>query len=157
MRDLRGVTAPVPDTEDARVAARPLRVARRDRLEQLADDALVGQLLQHEPARVERGAVRLTRGDAALGDGDQPLDERPQLLRLRHGGFDALVPDERHRLVAQQRRAVLADASQLPMCKVVSHSNVLPAARCRPPTPSAPPPADRRACRGSDPCCAGSP
>ena len=62
--------------------------------------------------------------DAALGDGDQPLDERPQLLGLRHRGHDALVPQQRLGLVAQQRHAVLGGPAELSMCKSVSHDRV---------------------------------
>jgi hypothetical protein len=58
----------------------------------------------------------LTRLDTALGDGDQPLDERPQLLGLRHGGDDPLVPEQRVGLIAQQSDPVAGRSLQLSMC-----------------------------------------
>ena len=61
------------------------------------------------------------RRQPALGDGDQPLDEGPQLLGLGHGGLDPLVADERRGLVPQQRDAMLGDPTQLPMCNFVTH------------------------------------
>ena len=66
-------------------------------------------------------AVGLAGGEAALGDGDQPLDERPQLLRLRHGRLEVLVAEQRRRLVPQHRDAMLGDAAQLAVCDSVSH------------------------------------
>ena len=115
------VAAPEADAQDARVAARPLGEPRRDRLEQLADDRLVRDLGQDHPPRVQRLAVGVAGRDAALGDGDQPLDERPQLLRLRHRRLDPLVAQQRSGLVAQQRQAMLRDAAEFPVCDVVSH------------------------------------
>ena len=104
-------------------------------------------------------------GEAALGDRDDPLDERPQLLRLRHRRLDALVLDQRVRLVAEHRDAMLGDPAQFSMCNSVTHdsdpcrlgsgsdSTLIPA--------SDPDPcsryscdcasADRAACRGSAP------
>ncbi len=73
------------------------------------------------PARVKRLAVGLSGRDPAPRDGDQPLDERPQLLRLRHRGLDLLVTQQRDGLVAQQREPMLGDAAKLSMCDVVSH------------------------------------
>src|SRR6185503_4022263 len=124
LRDLGRIAAAEADAQDARIAAGTLRIARRNRLEQLAHDILVGQFGEDETPRMERLPVRITGGDATLGNRDQPLDEGPELLRFRHRGFDALMSNERHRLVAQQRRAVLADASQLAVCEVVSHRRV---------------------------------
>jgi len=65
------------------------------------------------------------RGQAALGDGDEALDERPQLLRLRHRRLDLLVTQQRDGLVPQQREAMLGDAAQFAMTYVVSHSRFL--------------------------------
>jgi len=65
---------------------------------------------QDETPRMKRLAVGLPRRHAALGDGDQALHERPQLLRLRHRRLDLLVTQQRDGLVAEQGDAVLRDA-----------------------------------------------
>ena len=63
-------------------------------------------------ARAATPPVGVARGEAALGDGDDPLDEGPQLLRLRHRRLDLLVLDQRFRLVAEHRDPVLGDSAQ---------------------------------------------
>jgi hypothetical protein len=70
------------------------------------------------------GLARLgiRRRHAAFGQRDQALDERAQLLGLGHRRLDALVPQERCRLVAQQGDTVLGDASELSVSNVVSHN-----------------------------------
>ena len=85
LRDFGAVAAAMAEPQQARVAAGPRREARRDRVEQLGHDLAVLQVLHDQPPRVQRLAVRVAAGHAALGDRDEPLDERPQLLRLRHG------------------------------------------------------------------------
>ena len=124
VRDLGGIPAAETDPKNPRVAAGPLREPRRERFEQLADHFLVRQLGQHHPARVQGLAVGLRRRDPAPRDGDQPFDERPQLLRLRHRGLDLLVTQQCDGLVAQQREPMLGDAAKLPMCDVVSHDEL---------------------------------
>ena len=54
LRDLGAVAAAVAEPQDARVAARPRLEARRDRVEQLADDVAILDVAQHQPARVQR-------------------------------------------------------------------------------------------------------
>ena len=68
-------------TQQAGVAARTRLEARRERVEQLGDDLAILHVLHHQAARVEGLAVGVAGRDPALGDGDQPLDERPQFLR----------------------------------------------------------------------------
>jgi hypothetical protein len=59
----------------------------------LADDFPVNELPADEPARVQQPAIAVARRDPALGDRDEPLDERAQLFRLGHGRFDVLVAE----------------------------------------------------------------
>ena len=68
LRHFGAVAAAVAELEDARVAARARLEARRDGLEQLAHDIPVLQVAKHEPARVQRLAVGVAGGEAALGD-----------------------------------------------------------------------------------------
>src|SRR6185436_5262418 len=121
LRDFRGVAAAEAEAQDPRVAARARLEARRDRVEQLGDDVAVLDVAEHHPARVQGAAVGLAGGQAALGDGDDPLDERPQLLRLRHRRLDPLVADQRLRLVAEHRDAMLRDPAELSLSYSVTH------------------------------------
>ena len=69
LRDLGAVAPAVADAQQARVAARPRREPRRDRVEQLADDLAVLQVLHDQPARVQRSCAFAVAGrEAALGD-----------------------------------------------------------------------------------------
>ena len=99
--------------QDAGVAAGPLREARREVVEQLRDDVLVEEVAHHQAARRERTPLGSFGRHAALGDGDQPLDERPQFLGLGHGRLDPLVAEQRLGLVAQQRDAMLGTRPSL--------------------------------------------
>jgi hypothetical protein len=123
LRDFRAVAAAVAHAQDAGVAAGTGLEPRRNRVEQLAHDILVGNVGEHQPPRVQRPGRRLALGQASLGDGDDALDEGPQLLGLRHRRLDALVLDQRVGLVAQQRQAVLADATQLPVGDSMTHGS----------------------------------
>jgi hypothetical protein len=58
LRDFGRIAAAETDAQDASVAAGPVGIAGRNRLEQLADDVLVGQLGEDETPSVERLAVR---------------------------------------------------------------------------------------------------
>src|SRR5262249_30573721 len=109
------------EAQDARVAAGPRLEPRRDRVEQLRDDVAVLDVAEHEPARVQRTPVAVTLREAPLGDRDDPLDEGPQLLRLRYRRLDVLELDQAFGLIAQHRDAVLGDPSQLSLCNSVSH------------------------------------
>src|SRR6185503_11569143 len=91
--------------QDARVAARPLRVPRTDFLEQLVGGFPLVNVAARETTRVQR---------ARLGLGDQLFDERTQLLGLRLGRFARAVLDERGRQIPQQREPLLARATELP-------------------------------------------
>src|SRR5207237_1309 len=101
--DFRAVAAAVAEPQDPRVTPRPRLEARGDRVEQLRDDVAVLDVAEHEPACVQGSAIAVACGQSALGDRDDPLDERPQLFRLGDRGLDALVPDQRFRLVAEHR------------------------------------------------------
>ena len=109
-----------PDAQEARVAARPRREPRRDGVEQLRDDLAVLHVLHDqasgsEDADFARRASTLggAIGEAALGHCDDPLDERPQLLRLRHRRCQVLMEQERCRLVPQHRDGGAGDPAQL--------------------------------------------
>ena len=74
-----------------------------------------------EPPGAQTAAVGVAAGVAALGNRDQALDERPQLLRTRNGGLEVLVLDERMGLVAEHRDAMIRHAAEFPMRLAVSH------------------------------------
>ena len=97
LRDFRAVAPAEAEPQQPRVAARPRLEPRRKRVEQLGDDLLVVHVAHARGgARVSAGRS-LACGEAALGDRDQALDERAQLLRLRHRRLDALVAEQRRR------------------------------------------------------------
>src|SRR5437879_1950153 len=75
-------------------------------------------------ARFGRLGIQARR---ASRQSDCPLDERPQLLGLRQGGDDALVPrvNQRSGQVAQHRHAMFRCASKLSMCLEMSHGYLL--------------------------------
>ena len=104
LRDLGTVAAAVAEPQDTRVAAGPLRESRRERVEQLGDDGDVLHVARDETAGVQR-LRGLAGGDASLGEGDQTLDERAQLLGLRQRRLDALVAQQRGGLIAKERQS----------------------------------------------------
>src|SRR3954465_10960185 len=85
-RHVCAVTLAVAGLQNARVAAGPRREARTDLLEQLVRRFTLLDVAGGGPAGVERARARL---------GDQLLDERTKLLRLRFGRLDRLALDER--------------------------------------------------------------
>jgi hypothetical protein len=127
--DFGGVAAAEADAQQARVAARALGEPRRNHVEQLRHDLAVLQILHDQTPRVQdlhfrrrgRALAGMAVGEAALGDRDQALDKRPQLLRLGHRRRQVLVAEQRRRLIAQHRDAMLGDAPQFSMCDSVSH------------------------------------
>src|SRR4029079_4074191 len=128
----RAVAAAVAEAQDARVAAGTRLEPRGDRVEQLRHDVAILDVLQHETSRVQRAAVGAALGEAALGDGDDPLDEGPELLRLGDRGLDMLVADQPLRRAAQHRHAMLGDAAKLPMSYSMAHVPVLAGPKTRP-------------------------
>ena len=121
MRDLGAVALAESNPQQACVAAGTVREARRQRVEQLGHHLAVLQILHDQAARRQHVAVLLAARDAALGDRDQPLDERPQLLRPRHRRRQMLVAKEGRRLVPEHRDAMIRDAAQLSVGYSVSH------------------------------------
>ena len=101
-------------------AIRLLDEPRRERVEQFRHDLLILQVVHDQPARMQRVAVRAGR-HAALGNRDDPLDERPELLGPGHRGGEMLVTKQGRRLVSKHRDTVLGDPPQLPVCDSVSH------------------------------------
>src|SRR3954452_3324787 len=99
--------------EDARVAARPLRVARGDLLEQLVDHELVLAEARHRlPASVLI---------AALGERDQPLQVRLDRLGLGLSGLNPLMRAHLSGETHQQRLAVRGAATELSAVLLVAH------------------------------------
>src|SRR5205807_6871025 len=56
---------------------------------------------------------------------DQALHEWPQFLRARHRGGEVLVAQQRGRLVAEHRDAMLRDPAQFSIRDTVSHCFIL--------------------------------
>src|SRR6478672_596753 len=111
-RHLCAVTLAVAGLENARVAAVPRGEPRTDLLEKLVRRRALLDMAAGQPARVQR---------AGAGLGDELLDERAQLLRLRLGRLDRFAHDERGREVAQQRELLLARAAELTSSFPVTH------------------------------------
>src|SRR5687768_3222356 len=111
-RHLGAVTLAVTRLENARVSAVPRGEPRSDRLEELVRRFALLDVTTGEPARVQGAGPCL---------GDELLDERPQLLRLRLGRLDRLGLDERGREVAQQGELLLARAAELSSSLPVTH------------------------------------
>src|SRR5262245_37487792 len=57
----------------------------------------------------------------ALAEGDELLDDRPQVLRLRQGRDDLLVLDQRRRHVGEHGAAMLGGAVELAVGIPVAH------------------------------------
>src|SRR5215212_8026161 len=104
-RHLRPVTLAVAGLEDARVSAVPRGEPRSDLLKELVRRLALLDVAAGEPAGVQSTRARL---------GNELLDERPQLLRLRLGRLDRLGLDERGCEVAHQGELLLARAAELP-------------------------------------------
>ena len=125
LRDLTAVATAMTEAEDASVAARTLHEAWHQLVEQLGDDVVVRDDLAITRRRAcQRLALRLVGLDAALGDRDQPFDERSHFLRLGHGGYDVLVVEQTLGLRLRSNAiAVLRIALKLSMCQSVSHES----------------------------------
>src|SRR5690606_14241377 len=94
---------------------------RCDRVEQLADDVAALHVAEDETPRVQRLAVGFAGRKTALRDRDEPLDERPQFLRARHGDFEPLVAQQLGGLVAKHRDAVLRHPAEFSMTGSMTH------------------------------------
>src|SRR4051794_22378442 len=102
-----------PELHDPGVATGPLRVARRDLLEQLVhEEAVLPELGHALPAGVEV---------AALGERDELLHLGLDRLGLRLRGLDPLVLDQVARQVAEQRPAMGRIARELVPLLAVTH------------------------------------
>src|SRR5882724_4953570 len=97
---------------DAGVATRARRKPFADLGEQLGRDALVLEPPLHQSARVQIAAPR---------EGDEPLREWTQLLRLRLGRVDAAVLEQARRHVVQRRLFVARRARKLAALGAVTH------------------------------------
>ncbi len=101
-RGVAGVaeTALVP-LDDPRVAARTVRIARRDFGEQLGDHLLVV-----EPRYCQAPGVQ----GVLLGQRDQLFDERADFLRLGDGRDDPVMREQRPGQIAHKRVAMAGAA-----------------------------------------------
>src|SRR3954451_23900544 len=112
---LGGIRAAWAQLEDPGVAARALRVAWRDLLEQLVDDELVlAERGERLPSRVQV---------APLGQRDQLLDLGLDRLGLGLGGLDALMIDHLLAEVSQERLAVRGAPRQLVALALMAHQS----------------------------------
>src|SRR5690606_10786510 len=98
----RVVATAVTDLGDAGVATGTVLVPRADLGEERVDDALVRDHLEHLTAVVKVALLRL---------GDQTLGVGTQLARLRLGGGDAAVLEERLREVREEELLVRGAAA----------------------------------------------
>src|SRR6266571_3243163 len=112
----------MPQLDDSRITARPGREAFADLGEQLVRDVLVLEAALDEAPRMEVAAPR---------EGDEPLRERAELFRLRHGGLDAAVQEQARRHIVQRRLLVARRARELAAFGAVTHLLVLAARQLR--------------------------
>src|SRR5581483_3952327 len=113
--ELGGITDPAAGLDQPRIAALPVLKPPGHITEQLADRFLAAK-------KAERPAAR---GQVALfAERDHPVGEAAELLRLRLGGFDALMLDERSHQAPEERPTVLGVTSELTAFFAVTHSNL---------------------------------
>src|SRR5205823_6279003 len=62
---------------------------------------------------------------AVLAEGDQPLDDRAQILGFRQGRFDLLVLDERRGEVLEHRLAMGGFAAEAAAVKAMAHRTLI--------------------------------
>src|ERR1035438_1398157 len=111
-RHLCAVTLAVAGLQDARVAALARGEPRTELLEELVRGRALVDVHASQPARVQR---------AGAGLRDQLLDERTEFLRLRLGGHDGPLEDQRGREVPEERDLLFGRAAELPSCLLVAH------------------------------------
>ena len=95
-----------------RIAAIACLVARTEHVEELLHHGDVANLGNRLPAGVQA---------AALAQGHQLLDDRPQVLRLGQRRDDLLVLDQGGRHIGEHRAPMLGGAVQLAVGKSVAH------------------------------------
>jgi hypothetical protein len=93
-RHLSAVTLAVAGLEDARVAALARGEAGTELLKELVRGRALGDVHAGQTARVQR---------AGTGLRDELLDERTEFLRLRLGGLDGALEDQRGREIPKER------------------------------------------------------
>src|SRR4029079_15661615 len=98
------VTFAVAGLEDARIAAIACGELRSDFLKQLVGCLPPLDVTTGQPARVQGTGLRL---------GDELLDARTQLLRLRLGSLDRTMLDERLGEIAHERELLFGGAAKL--------------------------------------------
>src|SRR6185295_9243384 len=108
----RRVAVAVAGLEHAGVAAVARGVTRPEHIEQLLHHRGVAQLRGRLTARVQV---------AALGQRDQLLDDRAQVLRLRQRRDDLLVLDQRGSEMLEQRVALVGAPVELAVSIAVTH------------------------------------
>src|SRR4030095_7386958 len=120
----RRIPAPHARLDDPRVATVALGEARGDRVEDPADDLVVGDEREHLPTRVEV---------FPLGQRDDVVGQSAHGLGLGLGGLDALIAEQTHQEIAEHRPPVLGQSAELVAVNAMSHRT--PPV---PPRPSAP-------------------
>src|SRR5215831_4003398 len=102
-RHLGAVTLAVAGLENPRVAAATGGESLSQILEKFVGRLALVNVLSSDAAVVQRAGARL---------GDQLFNEGPELLRLRLGGLDRTVLDERRREIPHQRELLLTGPSE---------------------------------------------
>src|SRR5262249_23028562 len=111
-RDPRRVAVAIAGPYHAGIAAGAVLVAPAHDVGELPDPCDIAHLGDRLPARVQI---------AALAERDQLLDDRAQVLRLRQGGDDLLVLDQRRRHVGEHGATMLGLAVELAVSVSVTH------------------------------------
>ena len=121
LSDLGCVPLAPAEMQNPRIPAGALGKPRRNRAEQLAGDPLVGDITSHQPARVQGAGSLRAILDPALGQRDQALDERTQLLRLGQGRIDPPVAQQHLGLIAQRGESMFGHTTQFPVRYSMTH------------------------------------
>lgn len=111
-RHLCRVAFAIAQLEDARVAARPLHVSRRNIIEELTENVAILDLLTGQTPRVHI---------ATTSEGYQPLGEGTELLGLRGRRLDPFVTEQRCGEISERGRAMTASPRELTPFLTVPH------------------------------------
>src|SRR6266851_5008587 len=111
-RHRRIVAVAIAGLDDARIAAGPGGVTLGENRQQLVGERLILQPGDRQPPGMQ---------PAALAERDQPLDDRPQILRLGQRGADLLVLEEGGSEVLEHRLPVGGGAAEAAMAHPMAH------------------------------------
>src|SRR5439155_23944449 len=107
------ITLALAKLHDTRVSTIAIRRSWRDVIEQFLHRKLLAQ-------RRQSGAPSVNR--AIFSECDHAFGERPNCLRLRQRGLDALMFNQGTNLISQQRLSVLSRATEFDRLFLVSHN-----------------------------------